>query len=129
MEGQKRATAAADAISSTLNASAQPALEQASAALVELQESQQALHATLAANRAELLDSAAWRDARAVLDRLPEYQDRLARIRKVQAATLQLSEQTERGAAALAAKLEERERERARKRGAVRDSFANVAES
>lgn len=126
MEREKKA---ADAISSTLNASAQPALEQASAALVELQESQQALHATLAANRAELLDSAAWRDARAVLDRLPEYQDRLARIRKVQAATLQLSEQTERGAAALAAKLEERERERARKRGAVRDSFANVAES
>ena len=120
---------AADVISSTLNATAQPALEQASAALVELQESQQALHATLAANRAELLDCAAWRDARAVLDRLPEYQERLARIRKVQAATLQLAEQTERGAAALAAKLEERERERARKRGAVRDSFANVAES
>jgi hypothetical protein len=110
-------------------ACAQPALEQASAALVELQESQQVLVQTLAANRAELLESAAWRDARAVLDRLPEYAEKVARIKKAQAATLALAEQTERGAAALSAKMEERERERAKKRGAVRDSFASLAES
>ena len=98
-------------------ACAQPALEQASAALVELQESQQVLVQTLAANRAELLD------------RLPEYAEKVARIKKAQAATLALAEQTERGAAALSAKMEERERERAKKRGAVRDSFASLAES
>lgn len=120
---------ASDAISAALNASAQPALEQASAALVELQESQAVLTHALEANRTEFLESAALRDARAVLDRLPEYAERLARIKRAQMATLALAEQTERAAAALSAKLEERERERAKKRGAVRDSFANVAEA
>jgi hypothetical protein len=120
---------AADAIARAMHEIALPSLEQASAALVELQESQNVLVQALAANRAELLECGAWRDARAVLDRLPEYQEKLARIKKTQAATLALAEQTERGAAALAAKVEERERERAKKRGAVRDSFAEVAES
>jgi hypothetical protein len=120
---------AAASVTTVMAACAQPALEQASAALVELQESQQVLVQTLAANRAELLESAAWRDARAVLDRLPEYAEKVARIKKAQAATLALAEQTERGAAALSAKMEERERERAKKRGAVRDSFASLAES
>ena len=121
--------AAADVTSRTLNAAAQAALQQASASLVELQESQQVLVHTLATKRAELLECAEWRDARAVLDRLPEYAERLAGIRRAQLATLELAEKVERGAAALAARTEERERERARKRGAVRDSFEHVAES
>ena len=121
--------AATDATSKALNAAAQPALQAASTALVELQESQQVLVHTLASKRAELLECAEWREARAVLDRLPEYAEKLARIKKAQAATLALAEQLERGAAALAARTDEREKERARKRGAVRDSFESVAET
>ena len=121
--------AATDATSKALNAAAQPALQTASTALVELQESQQVLVHTLASKRAELLECAEWREARAVLDRLPEYVEKLARIKKAQAATLALAEQLERGAAALAARTDEREKERARKRGAVRDSFESVAET
>ena len=119
----------AAALAAALLSVAQPALRTATQTLVELQESQHVLATAIAAKRAELLEgSLEWQRARAALDRLPEYLERLARARRQQAATAALADKLDRGAAALAARVEERERERAEKRGADAAGFAAVAQ-
>ena len=119
----------AAALSAALLSPLLPALRQGTQTLVELQESQHVLAATVAAKRAELLESSVeWQQARAALDRLPEYLDKVARIRRQQALTAALADKLDKGAAALAARVEERERERAEKRGADAAGFAAVAQ-
>jgi hypothetical protein len=77
----------------------------------------------------ELLESSGeWQQARAALDRLPEYMEKVNRIRKVQAATVELAQKLDKGTAALAARVEEKEKERAEKRGADAADFAAVAQ-
>lgn len=106
-----------------------PPLASLSRTLVELQESQQVLIATIASTRADLLESSPeWREAQAALQRIPEYQAKLARIAKQKAAVLALTARVERGAAALRAKVEERESARVERRGADSAGFAAVAE-
>ena len=119
----------AAALAAALLSVAQPALRTATQTLVELQESQHVLAASISAKRAELLEgSLEWQRARAALDRLPEYLERLARARRLQAATAALADKLDRGAAARAARVEERARERAEKRGADAAGFAAVAQ-
>ena len=116
-------------LSGAILASLKPALRQATQTLVELQESQQVLASTISSKRAELLESSLeWQQARAALDRLPEYLDRVARVRKQQAATAALAERLDKGVAALAARVEDKERERAEKRGADAAGFAAVSQ-
>ena len=123
------ATAEAGALAAALLSVTQPTLRAATQTLVELQESQHVLACAIGAKRAELLEgSLEWQRARAALDRLPEYLERLARARRQQAATAALADKLDRGAAALAARVEERERERAEKRGADAAGFAAVAQ-
>ncbi len=119
----------AAALSGAILASLKPALRQATQTLVELQESQRVLASTIGAKRVELLESSVeWQQARAALDRLPEYMERVNRIRKVQAATVELAQKLDKGTAALAARVEEKEKERAEKRGADAADFAAVAQ-
>ena len=119
----------AAALASTLLSLARPSLRQATQTRVELQESQQVLASTISSKRAELLESSLeWQQARAALDRLPEYLDRVARVRKQQAATAALAERLDKGVAALAARVEDKERERAEKRGADAAGFAAVSQ-
>jgi hypothetical protein len=106
-----------------------PPLSSLSTTLVELQESQQVLVSTVASKRADLVESSPeWREAQAVLQRIPEYQAKVARIVKQKAATLALAARVERGSAALRAKMEERESARVEQRGADAAGFAAVAE-
>ena len=119
----------ADALASALRGLLLPPLSNLSATLVELQESQQVLVATISSKRADLLESSPeWREAQAVLQRVPEYTAKLARIAKQQAAVLALTAKLERGSAALRAKLEERDKDRAERRGADSAGFAAVAD-
>lgn len=106
-----------------------PPLSSLSTTLVELQESQQVLVSTIASKRADLLESSPeWREAQAVLQRIPEYQAKVSRIVKQKAATLALAARVERGTAALRSKMEERESARVEQRGADAAGFAAVAE-
>ena len=106
-----------------------PSLKQATQTLVELQESQKVLASTISSKRSELLETSIdWQQACATLDRIPEYLEKVARIKKKQAATEALTEKLVKGAAALSTKVEERERERAEKRGADTAGFAAVAQ-
>ena len=117
------------ALAAALSSLLLPSLSSLSATLVELQESQQVLVATIASTRADLIESSPeWREAQAVLQRIPEYQAKLARIAKQKAAVLALTARVERGAAALRAKVEERESARVERRGADSAGFAAVAE-
>jgi hypothetical protein len=119
----------AAALAAALLSVTQPTLRTATQTLVELQESQHVLACAIGAKRAELLEgSLEWQRARAALDRLPEYLEKAARVRRLQAATAALAERLDKGAAALAARVEERERERAEKRGADAAGFAAVAQ-
>jgi len=116
-------------ISSAFLSQLKPSLEQATQTLVELQESQKVLASTISSKRSELLEASLdWQQACETLDRIPEYLEKVARIKKKQAATNALSEKLVKGTAALAAKVEEKERERAEKRGADAAGFAAVAQ-
>jgi hypothetical protein len=116
-------------LSSALLRVLSPSLQSISTTLVELQESQQVLVSTISAKRAELVESSPeWREAQSVLERIPEYQAKIARIEKQKAATLALVAKVERGSVALRSKIEEREKERADRRGADAAGFAAVAE-
>lgn len=116
-------------LSSALLSQINPALRQATQTLVELQESQKVLVATIASKRSELLESSIeWQQSLQTLDRIPEYLEKVARIKKKQAATAALTEKLTKGTAALMAKVEEKERERAEKRGADAAGFAAVAQ-
>lgn len=96
--------------------------------LVELQESQQVLVGTVAAKRAELLESSSeWRAAKAALDRIPEYQAKVARIAKTMAATHALTAKVEKGSLALRTRVEARDRETAERQSADASAFAAVA--
>ena len=119
----------ADDLSTALLHVLTPSLQMLSTTLVELQESQLVLVATISAKRLELLESSPeWRDAQAVLERIPEYQAKLVRIGKAKAATLALAAKVERGGALLRGRVEERDQERADRRGADAAGFAAVAE-
>lgn len=119
---------AVSAVSGALLSVTLPSIRALSSTLVELQESQQVLVSTVAAKRSELLDSSSdWRDARAALERLPEYSARVASIMKTQAATAALLARTEQSSIALRTKLEERDKERAAKKSADAAGFAAVA--
>ena len=116
-------------LSAALSGLLLPPLSSLSATLVELQESQQVLVATISSKRSELLESSPeFREAQAVLARVPEYHAKLARVAKQQAAVLALAARVERGSAALRAKLEERDKDRAERRGADSAGFAAVAD-
>jgi len=107
---------------------AQPPLKQLSDTLVELQEAQQVLVSTIAAKRAELLEaSPEWREARALLERVPEYQAKLGRIAKTMAATQALTAKVERGSAGLRAKVEAEAAAKAERKNADAAGFAAVA--
>ena len=119
----------AEVLAGSLLSVVQPSIQQLSQRLLELQESQKLLVETVSRTRADLLEgSAEWRAAAAVLDRVPEYVARAQRIRKTEVATTQLLAKVERGAAALRAKLEERDATRAQKKSADAAAFGSVAQ-
>ena len=66
-------------------------------------------------------------NARAVLERLPEYTAKVAKLRRSMAATEALIIKTERSAAALRTKLDEREGERAARRVADASGYSQVS--
>ena len=115
-------------LASSLGALVSPPLQILSRTLVELQESQGVLIGTIAAKRSELLEgSAAWLEAKAALDRLPEYLAKASRIAKVTSTTNALAARVERGSAALHARVDARDREHAERQSADAAGFAAVA--
>ena len=116
------------ALASALSSVVSPSLHELSRMLVELQESQQVLVGTVAAKRAELAESSAeWRAAKAALDRIPEYQAKVARIAKTMAATNALTARVAKGSAALRARVEARDAATAERQTADASAFAAVA--
>ncbi len=81
------------------------------------------------AQRGELAleGSEEWRAARAVLDRIPEYQARVRRMKATMAATHQIIAKVDRSSAALRGKLEERDKEKAAKKVQDAQSYSKVA--
>ncbi len=75
-----------------------------------------------------LESSEEWKAAKAILDRIPSYAAKLRAIRNTMGATQQLVAKTERGSAALRAKLEDRERERSAKKNQDAAEFAKVVQ-
>ncbi len=116
-------------LASSLLSVVQPAVHKATQALVELQTSQLVLGAAISSQRGEVLEgSQEWQQARAALDLLPAYIEKVAAIRRQQAATAALADKLDKGASALLARVEEKERQRAEKRGADAAGFAAVAQ-
>ena len=68
-----------------------------------------------------------WLQACAILERAPEYAAKAVRIKRALAATQALLAKVDRGAAALRARLEERDQDRAAKKSADAAAFGSVA--
>jgi hypothetical protein len=85
---------------------------------------------TIEVQRGELAleNSAEWREARAVLDRVPEYAQKVRRMRQTMGQTQQLVAKVEKGSAALRAKIEDKDRERAAKKTADAAEFQKVVQ-
>lgn len=82
---------------------------------------------TITAQKAEIMDkSEEWKAAQVVLDRLPEYQAKVARIKRMMASTQVLLAKVDKGSAALRSKVEDRDKERASKKTADVAGFSSV---
>lgn len=104
-----------------------PAIESISTRLIELQEAQHLLITTANAQRADISEgNSDWLNARAVLDRIPEYQAKVARLRKAMAATQALIVKTDKSSSAIRAKLEEKEAQKQLKRSADATGYSSV---
>ncbi len=86
---------------------------------------------TVGVQRGELAleASAEWRAATAVLGRVPEYAAKVRRLRSTMAATAALVAKVDKGAAALRAKVEDRDRERAAKKSQDAAAFSAVKQA
>jgi hypothetical protein len=106
-----------------------PSLSSLSDRLVELQEAQQMLVHTIGVQASEMTERANsdLANSRLVLDRLPAYAAKLARVRKAMAATEATVVRTMKGSEALRVKLEAKDRERAARRTADASGYSQVA--
>lgn len=105
-----------------------PSIEQLSSRLLELQETQAALVETVKRNNTDLIEnSTEWKEAKAILERIPEYVAKVSRIRKTEIATQQLLAKIEKSTGALRTKLEEKEREKINKKSSDAAAFGSVS--
>ncbi len=105
-----------------------PSIEHLSSRLLELQETQAALVDTVKRNNTDLIEnSTEWKEAKAILERIPEYVAKVARIRKTEIATQQLLAKIEKSAGALRTKLEDKEREKLNKSSQDAAAFGSVS--
>lgn len=94
--------------------------------LLEVQEAQKVAATSLAVQRAELSSSEELAEAKAVLDRLPEYLQKVARLKRNMTAAEALVLKAHKNAAALRAKVEAAETARLNRRQAQANDFAKV---
>lgn len=70
----------------------------------------------------------AWKEAKMILDRIPEYSMRLRRMKNTMNATHQLLAKVDKNSSVLRAKLEEKERERTAKKTQDSNEFQKVSQ-
>lgn len=105
-----------------------PSIEQLSSRLLELQETQAALVETVKRNQSDLIEnSTEWKEAKAILEKIPEYIAKVSRIKKTELATQQLLAKIEKNTGVLRSKLEEKEREKINKKSSDAAAFGSVS--
>ena len=120
----QNAAAGAAALSGALLSVLLPAVSNMSSRLVDLQQAQHLLVASVNLNRQELADgNDEWKAAKAVLDRIPQYRDRLKLLRSNMAVVQSQLTRIEKGAVLLRSKLEDKAAERAARRAAERGEY------
>ena len=86
------------------------------------------LVASVNLNRQELADgNDEWKAAKAVLDRIPEYRDRVRLLKSNMSAVQSQLTKVEKGTVLLHSKLDEKSAERANRRAVERDAYQGAA--
>jgi len=120
----------ASTLSGALLSVVKPSIHQLSSRLLELQESQAILIDMIYNQKNEINfdNNEDWKEAKAILDRIPEYSMRLKRMQNTMNATHQLLAKIDKNSTILRNKIDEKDKERTAKKTQDTNEFQKVSQ-